>query len=189
MKRVGVLLCLTFVLSGEAARAEDLSPTQQSLLFLRVLAYDRNLKSRANGTVTVAVLYRAGKPESEQARNGVVAALEEIAKKVAVAGLPVRVAVLEFVNPVTAASRLQELHASAAYVCSGLGDATSDLMALMRKHSILSGTAMEASVRSGLSVGLLAREGKPGLLINLPAAKAEGADFDAALLRLAEVIK
>src|SRR5689334_10395841 len=98
MKRVGLLLCLSVVLTGATARSEDLSPTQQSLLFLRVLAYDRNLKTRANGTVTVAVLYRAGKPESEQARNGVVAALEEIAKKVAVAGLPVRVASLEFVN-------------------------------------------------------------------------------------------
>src|SRR5690348_6250396 len=118
MKRVGLLLVWTVVTFAATARAEELSPTQQSLLFLRVLAYDRNLKTRANGAITVAVLDRAGKPESEQARKGVVTALEEIAKKVAVAGLPVRVASIEFANPAATSVRLQELHASAAFVCS-----------------------------------------------------------------------
>ena len=180
---------LAFMGFSGRARADELSATQQSLLFLRVLAYDRNLKARADGTVSVAVIYRSGKAESEQAREALLGALEEISKKVSVAGLPIRVTAVEFTSPGAVEGKLRSMHASAVYVCPGLADATSALAQVTRKHSILSGTAVESAVRSGLSVGVVAREGKPGILINLPAARAEGADLDAALLRLAEVIK
>ncbi len=180
------LLCLT-----GSSHAADLSASQQSLLFLRVLAYDRNLKTRASdGVLSVAVIYRAGRPESEQAREALLGALGEISsKKVSVAGLPIRAVPIEFTSASAIDSKLRAAKVSAVYVCPGLGDATGVLAAITRKYSILSGTATEAAVRSGLSVGVVAREGKPGILINLPAARAEGADFDAALLRLAEVIR
>jgi hypothetical protein len=58
-----------------------------------------------------------------------------------------------------------------------------------RKRSILSFTSVESLVKSGLSVGLVVRDAKPTILVNLPASKAEGAELDPALLKVSEVLK
>jgi hypothetical protein len=54
---------------------------------------------------------------------------------------------------------------------------------------VVSSSGVESMVRRGLSIGFVERDGRPALLINLPSTKAEGADLDAAVLRLAEVIR
>ena len=67
--------------------------------------------------------------------------------------------------------------------------AASTISATARDKQVLSFTGNEAAVTAGLSIGFVARGGKPAVLVNLPAAKAAGADLDAALLRVAEVIR
>ncbi|HRI53238.1 MAG TPA: YfiR/HmsC family protein [Pseudomonadota bacterium] len=44
-------------------------------------------------------------------------------------------------------------------------------------------------LKAGLSIGFQRGEDHVNILINLPAARAEGGDLDAALLRLAEVYR
>jgi hypothetical protein len=48
-------------------------------------------------------------------------------------------------------------------------------------------TSVESSVRGGLAIGVV--DGGSRLMVNLPAAEAEGAQLDAAVLRIAEVIR
>lgn len=59
---------------------------------------------------------------------------------------------------------------------------------ISRTARILSLTGLPHYVRSGLSVSLELQQGKPRLLFNLPALRAEGSNFSATLLRMAEVI-
>ena len=40
-----------------------------------------------------------------------------------------------------------------------------------------------------VAIGVVTKDGKPTLLVNLPGSKAEGMDISAEVLRLAEVIK
>ena len=188
MRRPLAALLALICLAGQV-RAEELSAAQQSLLFLRVLAYDRNLKTRSEGALNVAVVYRGGNRDSEQARDAVVSALRDASKRITVARLPIRAVAVEFTSPQAFENLLQSEKISAVYVCPGLGDVTFALSAVTRKRAALTATSIESAVRGGLSIGLLTREGKPELLVNLPATRAEGANLDAALLRLAQVLR
>ncbi|MCK4591646.1 MAG: YfiR family protein, partial [Candidatus Latescibacteria bacterium] len=58
-----------------------------------------------------------------------------------------------------------------------------------RAKRILTLTGVPDYVESGLAVGIGIKGEKPRVIINSPAAKAEGADFSSQLLKLAKVIK
>ena len=58
-----------------------------------------------------------------------------------------------------------------------------------RKSRIVTLTGIPAFVDRGVSVGIDLQGGKPRILINLQAARAEGADFDSGLLKLARIVE
>jgi hypothetical protein len=159
----------------------------ESLLLLRVLAYDRNVTKRAGKTVTVAVVYKRGDVESELVRGQIATALSEAAKRVTVATLPVKVVSLGMSGNLD--GELAAMKPAAAYVCPGLQDAVAGIAKITRARSILSFGGTDRYVASGLSIGLVPRSSKTAIVVNLPSSKAEGAALDAALLRVAEVKK
>lgn len=73
-----------------AAPARGVLPARnQALLLLRVLSYDRNLRSRSGNELTVAVASRDG--ERSEAERQMAAALEDAARSFTVSGLTARV--------------------------------------------------------------------------------------------------
>lgn len=182
-------LGLCFAL-GAPAFAAELAPKQQALLAARVLAYDRNLKRRSNGKVAaIAVLYQEGDQASESQSLDMSSALEELTASATIDELPVRVATIAYSGAAELDKKLLQLHPVALYVCPGMGDVLSVVSMVARKRAILTITSTGAYVKAGLSIGLLRLEERPLIVVNLPAARAEGADLDAALLRIAEVLK
>ena len=177
-----VLLICAFAPVAAHAQA-----TNESLLLLRVLAYDRNVAKRAGKTVTIAVVYKPGDSESESMRSQMANALTEAAKKVTVAGLPVKVVSLGVTGNLD--SDLSGMKPTAVYVCPGLADAVSGISRVTRARSILSFAGNEKYIASGLSIGVIRRASKAAIMVNLPSSKAEGAALDAALLRVADVKK
>ena len=171
------------------AQAGDVRPSQQSVLILRILAYDRNLKSRAGNSVTIALLYKSGDAESEGVLKSVGTAIEEVSKGANVAGLPVRVTRIPYTDANAFEAKAAAEKASAVYVCPGLNDAVKAISGVTRRRSILSIAANEPYVTGGLGIGIVMRSDKPTVVVNLPATKAEGADLDAGLLRVAEVMR
>lgn len=182
-------LGLCFAL-GASAFAAELAPKQQALLAARVLAYDRNLKRRSSGKVAaIAVLYQEGDQASESQSLDMSSALEELTASATIDELPVRVATIAYNGAAELDKKLLQLHPVALYVCPGMGDVLGAVSAVTRKRAILTITSTGAYVKAGLSIGLLRLEERPLIVVNLPAARAEGADLDAALLRIAEVLK
>jgi hypothetical protein len=167
----------------------DVRPSQQSVLILRILAYDRNLKARAGSSVTIALLYKAGEADSEAANKSVGTAIEEVSKGANIAGLPVRVVHIPFTDVAAFEAKAASEKVAAVYVCPGLGDAVKGVSAVTRRRQMLSIAGTESYLTSGLGIGILMRSDKPTVVVNLPATKAEGADLDAGLLRVAEVIR
>ena len=185
-RRLIVALALVICAVTPSAHAQ-LGAGSESLLLLRVLAYDRNVTKRAGKTVTIAVVYKPGDSDSEQVRGQISQALSDAAKKVTVAGLPIRVQSIAATPSLDA--ELGGIRAAAAYVCPGLGDSIEGISRITRTRSILSFAGNERYVSSGLSIGLVRRSSKAAIMVNLPSSKAEGAALDAALLRVAEVKK
>jgi hypothetical protein len=167
--------------------AANAQATNESLLLLRVLAYDRNVVKRAGKTVTIAVVYKPGDVESESIRSQMATALGEAARKVTVAGLPVKVVSLGVTGNLD--TDLSSVRPAAVYVCPGLQDSVAGISRVTRSRAVLSFAGTERYITSGLSIGLIRRSSKAAIMVNLPSSKAEGAALDAALLRVAEVKK
>ncbi|PYP39871.1 MAG: hypothetical protein DMD43_09830 [Gemmatimonadetes bacterium] len=77
---------------------------------------------------------------------------------------------------------------SLLYLTSGLSD-LDELIRFSQASRITSATGVRSYVEKGVAVGIGVRQDKPEILINLPASRSEGSEFDASLLRIATVLK
>jgi len=181
-------LLAALVAVGSVARAEDLTPRKQALLLLRVLVYDRNLKLRARDAVRVAIAFRAGDRRSEAERDEFVAAFEAVAREVVAAGLPIEVAAVPYHDAADFEARLRAMAPTGLYVCARLDQSVKEIARISRSNAVLSAAGSKEMVEAGLAIGLVNRGLRAGVVVNLSGARGEGADLDAALLGIAEVI-
>jgi hypothetical protein len=190
MRARALTIAALLLLAARVAFAEgEVTLVQQAVLLLKILKFDRALEKRAgdSDTATIAVIYLENDPDSEAVRAEIQTTLEAATHTVK---LPVPVKIVRI--PYSASRIEKDLAAAnpvAAYVAPGLEAQTAALSQATRKQGALTFSSDEPSVRAGLSVGLVVRRDRPALLVNLPAAKAEGADLSSDLLRLAEVIR
>jgi hypothetical protein len=190
MNRRAAIATLLYASLCRVASAVEFGPKQVALLMLRILAYDRSFKARADGkTAPILLVYQEGNEHSETMQVDLNNVFEELSGSVTVGGLPLRISALAYTKPLALEARVLSLHPVALFVCPGLADSIPQISAVCRKRAVLSMTTTNAYLRSGLSVGLSAGEDRIHMAINLPASKAEGADLDAALLRIAEVYR
>jgi hypothetical protein len=181
------LSALLVMLHAGQARAQVPAEHMGKLAF-RILTFDRRLIVRAGeGSVNVAVLYRPGAPASEARYEEVEQAFRALAGKGKVMGREVKAVALPF-SP-RLADDLKRLKAVAVYVCVGLESETEVIRTATQAGQVLSLTDSEESTRAGLGIGIVLRETRAAVLVNLKAARAEGADLDSAFLKLAEVIR
>ena len=184
-----LIVAATTLLVGlpPAARAQGRS--SEAALILRILSYDRNLRGRASQHVTVLVLYKSGDGASESARSNIVRSINEIGRGVTVGGLPARAVDHSFTDSTALVRAARSVGAAAVFVCPGLSASNSQIAQATRRASLLSITQDEGSVRAGLSVGIVRSGSRLRLVVNVNAARSEGARLDAALLRLAQVVR
>ena len=181
-------VAVALVLAAPRAWADDRDTSAQNtaLLVLRILSYDHNLKTRAGARVTVLVLYHPYEESSDRAaRQELVGYLKQM-QRIKVAGLPVSVVTVPYSDANALADRLAQTRPAAVIVGRGLD--VSSISAATRRASVLTMTTAEPDVMRGLSVAIVRREGKDRIIINVRAARAEGARFDAGLLQLATIV-
>jgi hypothetical protein len=175
---------------GQDAQAAELGLKHLTVLLLRILTYDRRLLARSGGkSAPILIVYHRNDQPSETMHSDVANTLEDLAPTVTVAGMRLEVASLGYNNVAELDARMAAIRPVAMFVCSGLNDAVPGLAAAARKRAVLTMTLNPAYVRSGLSIGLAPGDDRVNILVNLPASRAEGAELDAALLRLAEVYR
>lgn len=169
--------------------AQGIPAPQKALLLLRVLVYDRNLKTRAQKEVRVAVAFRPGNAASEQERDALISAIEEVADRAVVAGLRVRVVPLPHQDAGDFQARLAASGAAALYVGAGLEGAIQDLDRVARRRSVLTFCGSRELATRGCAVALVDRGDRAALVVNPRAAVAQGADLDPRLLSVAERVE
>ncbi|HYV49419.1 MAG TPA: YfiR family protein [Myxococcaceae bacterium] len=185
--RARALAALALLAAPAALADAEVPMAQQAVLILKILKFDRSLQARAGDIATIAILYADNDPESEAVRVELQGALEAAAHTVTFP-LPIKVVHLPY-SASKIDAELADAKPTAAYVAPGLASQVATLIKATRKSTTLTFTGDEALVRAGLAVGLVARGDRPTLLVNLPAAKAEGADLSSDLLRLSQVIR
>jgi hypothetical protein len=173
-----VALLMPVVVSAQA--------NSEAALILRVLSYDRNLRRRASERVTVLAVHGGSARECD----GLVRALNQLGRAVSVSGMRTRAVLHQWNGESGLASAARSNGASVLYVCPGFEPDIAQISTASRRASLLSISSREADVRAGLTVGIVRRgSATPQLLVNVRAAEAEGARLDAALLRIATVVR
>jgi hypothetical protein len=184
--RLGFVVAL--LVAPAPARAQEVPPERQVLILGRALAYDDEIKNRAGDDVTIAVLAKTGNPASETLAATMLKAFRGIGG-VKVQGLGLKFTQLGFSNGPTLQASLASSNVDVLYVCAGLEGDLPAVIEATRKRRIVSIGSRPEHVDRGVALGVFQVDGKPTIVVNLPAAKAEGSAFSSDLLRLAKVIK
>ncbi|MDD5306139.1 MAG: YfiR/HmsC family protein [Deltaproteobacteria bacterium] len=188
-KALAFLLFSVFVLAGLAAAAQTVPVDQRMKILLRVLTYDRNFLTRAdNGKLVVVVLFDPADTASAAEKSEVVAALGAL-KKLTVNGLTMDVEPVSWSGPASLTDALRKRRTGAIYVCGGLQGVAADVARVARESRVATLSGARDLTEKGLAVAVVLKNGKGQILVNLKTSKDEGMDLDAALLRLAEVIR
>jgi hypothetical protein len=188
-RRVLVLLLGT-VLFGVAARGselEELNPDLAAQLHLKVLSYDRSLQARSRGRLVLGILYRGDRDESERARGLMQTAFQERASKSGVQGMSLSVMSIAVGDLRTLQKRLQDAGVSLLYLTPGLEDLAGSIHPIAQALRAPTLAGRRSLIDAGAAIAVITKDDKPGIVVNLPAAKALGMDLDTLLLRLAEV--
>lgn len=181
---------LAFFLLGSAARSQEmLVPLDiQVALISKILTFDRALNPRNGDTLLVAVLYQKIFRPSNTTKTDFLKFVENGRLNI-FGGLPCRVLSFEITSTVQEIDSVLFDTVDILYVTPLRSVDMNELQTLTRRKHILSVTGVPEYVEAGLALGIDMKGQKPQILINLPAAKAEGADFSSRLLNLARVIR
>jgi hypothetical protein len=175
-------LTLAMLLSVSVAGADD--DVKPALLMAKALSYERRIAETKGKTVGVAVLYAADNAASKRQADGWVAAFHGLGS-LKVHGVSVEVWAVPYQHD-RLPSFVRDNGVDVLLACEGTPFA--EISAVARDHKILSAGDTAAGIVSSLSLGVFVEKSKPRILINMRAAKAEGAVFSAKLLQLAELL-
>ena len=102
--------------------------------------------------------------------------------------LPLKYYTIEFTGSVDLERFVKEKHISVLYITPGSAKSLAAVLKVSEDLKLTTLTGVPDYVRRGVAVGIGVEQDKPQILINLAAARAEGSDFDASLLRIAIVM-
>ncbi len=157
-------------------------------LFLKALAYDRNLEEKARGDILVGLLYRPGDVESE-------AVARSVAKLIAgyptqkISELPVYYRLIPYQDSADLGKIVQDEWVDVIYVSPGSGAFLDDVLRVTSQGKVLSISGVTAYVERGVTMGVEDRDGHAEMVVNLASAEHEGSKFSGQFLSLCHVIR
>ena len=159
-------------------------------LFLKILSYDRNLEAKAPKEIIIGVVYQDRFRESRSTKDEFLRVAKSPQIQHEINGISVRCVPIEIERGKDLAQALQRQPAHVLYVTPLRAVEISEIAAVSQAQGAITLTGVPEYVEAGLAVGIaLKKDRKPGIFINLPASKAEGAQFSAPLLKVATVIR
>ena len=173
---------------GTVPRDMDVPMDVQYPLFLKILAFDRELPKRAGTEIVIGLLYQERVRQSWLAKDEFMRAVQKSSIK-KIHDRPVRVVPIAYDRITSLSEALAEREIDVLYVAPLRATDLKEIVREVRRQKIMTLTGVPEYVEAGLSVGLALEGDSPEILVNLAASKAEGANFHAQLLRLARLVE
>ena len=183
---LGTLALFSAVPAWLSAQQMDVPARLQIPLLYKILSFDRNFTARAGDQVVIAIIYQSGFRASVVAREQIEDALGHTASPFGTRSL--RWVAIEVGSGSTLEQALREHEADVIYVTPLRGVDLDVIADAARRSRLMTFTGIPPYVERGLSVGVGIEQERPMIIINLAAARAEGADYTAQLLRVSRVI-
>ena len=179
----GLLSLVALTLAAQAVPA-----SQQAALFSRILAYDRHLKARAGAQVTVGIVFKADNPASKASADEMLAGFAPLRGRT-IQDVPFDVASISYTDAAALESWIEARNIDVVYLAIGLDAAFGDIQSVASRRKVAALTSDRRQVQQGAAIGVVNKDGKPAILINLASARSLGMDLDPKLLQLAEIIR
>lgn len=184
---LGTVVLLLLTPRGAAqAQAMDLPVETQIPIFLKLLTFDRNLDTQPGAGLVIAILYQGGNRESLQTQRQVESELRKAGQLID--GLSTRVIAIDLERE-DLARRLREEGVAAMYVSPLRAADLKQILEVSRAGHVRSFSGVTRYVSQGVAMGVTLRGDLPQILVNLAAAREEGADYPAQVLKLARVVE
>jgi len=174
-----LLVILSTVVTVATAETAPIPAGVQLLLFSRIWMFDRSVAG--NGRMVMAVLYQSRFRASSEAKDQLIAAVRG-------QGLNIQCVPVALDDSEHVSNDLQQVKADVFYLTEMRGIDISDVVRVSRTRHIKTITVTTGYVEAGIAIGLRVRNDRPVIVVNLNAAKAEGSDLTAQLLRSATLI-
>ncbi len=178
------LLVAVLLLSGIAFGQTALPADLETMILLRALPYDRNLKQRAESGIHIAVVTKNDDPTSTEMADAF-----RKAGKDGVSGLTVEASVVAFESTAQLADAIDEGGINLLYIHPSIETALSSIQEVARSKKIPSVGGTKEIVEKGASFGVYVVGNVPKLVVNISASRLEGLDFSAELLGISTVVK
>jgi hypothetical protein len=187
--RMLMVLCLICWMGLSLISAQNMAvPVHvQYELLMKVLSYDRAIQAREGAELRVGVLYQSKVRASLQAQEEFVAAGH--ARPVLIGTKKVSFVPLDQSELGDLGAIIDRKWIDILYVAPLRVTGIAAITSLSRASRVLTLTGVPAFVEHGLAVGISVKGKRPQIVINLAAAKAEGADFTSQLLKVAKIIE
>lgn len=162
----------------------------QVQIMVKVLNFDRKLPERLGGRFTVGVLYQSRYRTSANVGSEVCRTLAELPRQAlgAMETLPVTCVPIDLDQVPDLAEVVRRGRIQVLYVSPMRAYRLEDVMKVSREAQVTTLTGVPRYVEGGLAIGVDMRGDRPEILINLPASRAEGAELNAQVLKLARVV-
>ena len=179
---------LVAICSRSAQGILEVPSDRQVIILTRALSYDRELPARAGKEIVVGVLSRPAHAPSEAMAASMLKSFK-LVLNIKVQELSLIAKPLAYPGPAALGAAITAQEIDVLYVCVGLEGELPGIIEVSRNQRILTVGSREEQVVRGLALGVFAVDSKPIIVVNLPAARSQGADFAIELLRVAKVIK
>lgn len=184
-----VFLLLVCILRGSLFAQDVTVPIEIQLpIFLKILTFDRNFRARNGDRLILGILYQKQFRTSVNVKESLVRELARL-PEITEDGFRVSYKVIDLGNESNLAETLDTNRINTLYVTPLAAADIGAIAAVSRTKKLTTLTGVPKYAELGLAVAIGFKKEKPCIIINVAAAKAEGANFSAQLLELAKVIQ
>ncbi len=185
----GAILLAAMLFSWAVAADEPMVPVEHQVpIFLKILTFDRNLQARVGDEIVFLVVFQKQFRQSLLVKQAWERRTSDLPVKT-VEGISFRSVYFDLTGNIDLATVIAEQKPDIIYVAPLRAYDASSIFQLSRRNKILTMSGVQEHIQGGAAVGLELRASAPRIMINLDAARAEGADFSSQLLKLAQMVK
>ena len=184
MRSFFAVLVAVLLPSGIAFGQSKLPVDLEAAIVLRALAYDRNLKQRAESGIHIAVVTK----NNDRTSTELASAFRKAGKN-GVSGIPVEASVVAFESSAQLTDLIDDMGFNLLYIHSSVETALSSIQQVARSKKIPSVGGTKEIVEKGASFGVYIAGDLPKLVVNINTSRLEGLDLSAELLGIATVIQ
>lgn len=179
------LVLLAIALVASTARAEVSVPARlQAQLAAKVASFDRNFAARAGANALILIVQKSDADSASHAQQ-VAVALRELGD---VGGVPKTVEVVPWTGAAALAATCKSRRVALVYLSAGLDADAGGIAAALAGADVLTVGATGAHAERGAVIGFDLDGGKPKIVINRSAARAQHVEIRAELLKLARIV-